>query len=85
MAVYGLLGSVVGQGNKRRFGSKRVPLRFLVGYDTMKKMEGIVPLVLKQPVVIDTALPVSVLARIGIENGRLVLKGKSVYQPVRAQ
>jgi len=66
-------------------GASEYRCDFLVGYDTMKKMEGIVPLVLKQPVVIDTALPVSVLARIGIENGRLVLKGKSVYQPVRAQ
>ena len=55
---------------------------FLVGYDTMERMEGIVPLVLKQPVSVDTALPVTVLAKVGTENGKLVLRGKSVYQPL---
>ncbi|WP_428771340.1 hypothetical protein V1L52_05295 [Treponema sp. HNW] len=54
----------------------------LVGYDTMERMEGIVPLILKQPVHIDTALPVKVLARVQSENGRLILRGKSVYQPL---
>ena len=54
----------------------------LVGYDTMERMEGIVPLVLAPPVHIDTALPVKVLARVQSENGRLILRGKSVYQPI---
>ncbi|MGI5174063.1 hypothetical protein H0R92_10770 [Treponema sp. OMZ 840] len=55
---------------------------FLIGYDTMERMEGIVPLVLKQPVEIDTALPVTVLAKVGSENGKLILQGKSVHQPL---
>ncbi len=52
----------------------------LVGYDTMEKIEGIVPLILEQPVHIDTTLPIRVLAKIHDENGRFILQGKSVHQ-----
>lgn len=55
---------------------------FLVGYDTRQKVEGIVPLVLQQPVTLNTALPIQVLAQISIENGQFLLKGKSIYQPI---
>ncbi len=55
---------------------------FLVGYDTLQRVEGFVPLVLQQPVQIDSGLPVQVLAQIGIEDGRLILHGKSIYQPI---
>ncbi len=55
---------------------------FLVGYDTMQKVEGFVPLVIQQPVNIDTSLPVQILAQIAVENGRLLLRGKSIYQPL---
>ncbi len=55
---------------------------FLIGYDTLQKVEGFVPLVIRQPVSIDSALPVQVLAQVGVENGRLILRGKSIYQPL---
>ncbi len=55
---------------------------FLIGYDTLQKVEGFVPLVISQPVSIDSALPVQVLAQISVEDGRLLLKGKSIYQPL---
>lgn len=55
---------------------------FLVGYDTLEKVEGFVPLVLQQPVVLDTALPIQILAQVSIEDGRFLLKGKSIYQPI---
>ncbi len=55
---------------------------YLVGYDNLQKIEGFVPLVIQQPVQIDSSLPVQVLAQISIENGKLLLKGKSIYQPL---
>ncbi len=55
---------------------------FVIGYDNLQKVDGIAPLVIAQPVSIDTGLPVQVLARISVENGRLLLKGKSIYQPL---
>ncbi len=55
---------------------------FLIGYDTLQKVEGFVPLVMQQPVNIDTALPIQVLAQVGLEDGRLLLRGKSIYQPL---
>lgn len=55
---------------------------FLVGYDTMEVLEGKVPLVLKQPITINTSFPLEVLAQVGIENGQLLLQGKSIYQSI---
>ncbi len=55
---------------------------FLIGYDTLQKVEGFVPLVIQQPVNIDTSLPVQVLAQVSIADGRLLLRGKSIYQPL---
>ncbi len=55
---------------------------FLIGYDTLQKVEGFVPLVMQQPVDIDTSLPVQVLAQVNISDGRLLLRGKSIYQPL---
>ncbi len=54
----------------------------LIGYDTLQKVEGFVPLVIQQPVNIDTSLPVQILAQISVEDGRLLLRGKSIYQPL---
>jgi hypothetical protein len=55
---------------------------FLAGYDKMKQIDGIVPLVFKQPIVINTVQPLTILAKIGIQNGKLFLEGSSVYQPI---
>ncbi|HZK19265.1 MAG TPA: hypothetical protein VFC68_00925 [Treponemataceae bacterium] len=56
---------------------------FLVGYDSMKQMDGLVPLVLEQPVVINTTQPLTVLAKIGIQNNKIFLKGSSIYQSIK--
>lgn len=56
---------------------------FLVGYESMRKVDGVVQLVLKQPVQIDSTLPIEVLARVTIRDKKLVLEGKSVYQPLQ--
>jgi len=55
---------------------------FLAGYDKMKQIDGIVPLVFKQPISINTVQPLTILAKVGIQNGKLFLEGSSVYQPI---
>ena len=54
----------------------------LLGYETLEKMEGIVPLSIQQRVSIDTTLPLNVLAQVDVEDGRLLLRVKSIYQPI---
>lgn len=55
----------------------------LVGYEKMEKVEGIVPLKFTVLPVIETEKPVTVLARISSENGKMILLGKAVYQSVK--
>lgn len=57
----------------------------LIGYETLERMDGIVPLVIKQPVSIDTSLPIEVLAQVSVEDGRLLLRAKSIYQPIEGK
>ncbi len=54
----------------------------LVGYETMEKVDGIVPLKFSVPPVLENEKPVTVLAKIVSENGKLGLLGKAVYQKV---
>jgi tetratricopeptide (TPR) repeat protein len=53
---------------------------FLVGYDTLQVIDGIVPLSFDKATDIDPALPVEVLAKIVFTDGNLSLQGKSLYQ-----
>ena len=55
----------------------------LVGYENMKKLEGIVPVEIKQPITIDPTQPIKVLGKILMKNGKLSLEVKSVYQPLQ--
>jgi hypothetical protein len=64
--------------------AKGLTCDFLVGYDTQKTLEGIVPLRFAAAPVIDTARPLQVLAKIALAEGsRITLEGKSVYQPLK--
>lgn len=56
----------------------------LVGYEDMKNLEGIVPLTFDPAPVpsIDGERPVQILAKVCLDGNRVVLKGKSVYQPL---
>ncbi len=54
----------------------------LLGYENLDRMEGIVPLVIQQRVSIDTVLPIRVLAQVSVEDGRVLLRAKSIYQPI---
>ncbi|MCM1321114.1 MAG: tetratricopeptide repeat protein [Bacteroides sp.] len=60
-----------------------VECNFLVGYDTMQKIDGIVPLVVPSGMQIETERPLKILARIGSRDGQCVLFAKSIYQPFR--
>lgn len=55
----------------------------LVGYEKMEKVDGIVSLKFSVPPVIETDKPVTVLARISSEDGKMILLGKAVYQSVK--
>lgn len=54
----------------------------LVGYQDEKRLEGIVPLVFDSAMNIDPVLPLRVLGRLGVSEGKLCMYGKSVYQPL---
>lgn len=59
----------------------------LVGYENMERVEGFVPLffeVAPYPA-IDGERPVKVLAKIQVENGKILLRGRAVYQPVKRE
>lgn len=56
---------------------------FLVGYEKLDKIDGTVTLVLEQPVSLNPEKPVKVLARITLSEGQLILRGKTIYQPVK--
>ncbi len=57
-----------------------IDLNFLVGYDTRSNLEGIVPVHFQTVLAIDPDKPLEILARISSENGKLVLKGSSIFQ-----
>ena len=57
----------------------------LVGYENLKRVDGIVPLYFVEAPepAIEGDRPVYILAQLGIENGKIVLNGSAVYQPLR--
>lgn len=55
----------------------------LVGYETMAKVDGIVPVRFDVPPMISADKPVTILGRISSDGGRLTFVGKAVYQSVR--
>ncbi len=57
----------------------------LVGYEDMKKIEGIAPLQISSEITVNPEKPLKVLAKISINDGRLLLLGKAVYQPLTGE
>ena len=57
----------------------------LVGYENMERVEGFVPLFFEEAPypAIDGERPVKVLAKIQVENGKILLNGRAVFQPLR--
>ena len=64
------------QGTSYRFD-------LLVGYETMEKVVGIVPVKFESDPGIASTLPVKVLGKIVFDNGKPSLEGRSVYQNVK--
>lgn len=56
--------------------------RFLVGYETMKNIDGIVNVKFSSKISIESDKPVRILGKINKEDGNLVLDGLAVYQSV---
>ncbi|NLC93600.1 MAG: hypothetical protein GX677_09100 [Treponema sp.] len=56
--------------------------RLLVGYESMKKVDGIIDVIFDSDPAIQTDQPVRILGRISFIEKRLVLQGHSVYQSV---
>ena len=56
----------------------------LVGYESMERIDGFVPLIFDDAPypAIDGERPVRVLAKIENQDGKLVLRGRAVYQPL---
>ncbi|MCR4940843.1 MAG: tetratricopeptide repeat protein [Treponemataceae bacterium] len=54
----------------------------LVGYENLDRIDGSVTLVMEQPVSIDAEKALKILCRITVSDGQLILRGKTVYQPV---
>lgn len=57
----------------------------LVGYEKMERVEGFVPLFFEEAPYpeIDVERPVTVLGKIEVENGKLSLEGRAIYQPIK--
>ena len=72
----GRVSNAVTQGNSYSFD-------LLVGYETMEKVVGIVPVQFQSDPGITSSLPVKVLGKIVFENGKMNLEGRSVYQSVK--
>lgn len=54
----------------------------LVGYDTMERVDGIVPVRFSSVPEISPDRSVRILAKITSENGRMILEGRAVYQSI---
>ncbi len=55
----------------------------LIGYEDLKKVEGVVPVKFAEIPVIQTDKPVQILAKISDDNGKLILEGNAVFQSVK--
>lgn len=57
-----------------------VSFDFLVGYDTRSTLEGIVPVRFTKVLTVDPGRPLEILARVSLENGKIVLDGNGIFQ-----
>ena len=59
----------------------------LVGYENMERVEGFVPVLFEEAPYppIDGERPIKLLGKIKVENGKIALEGRAVYQPVKRE
>lgn len=56
--------------------------QLLIGYEDMKKIEGIVPVIIPANIQVDETRPLKILGKIQIVDTAIVIKIKSIYQSV---
>jgi hypothetical protein len=56
---------------------------FLIASDNLAKIDGIIPMRLDTAVSLDPQKPLRILGQIALQDGKLLLKGRSVHQPVQ--
>lgn len=69
-----------GRVSNLQVGETSINFDLLVGYETEKVLEGIVPVELDFAAHIDPAFPIEVLGSIESENGNISLKATSIHQ-----
>ena len=59
----------------------------LVGYENMDRVEGFVPVLFEEAPYppVDGERPIKVLGKIKVDNGKIALEGRAVYQPVKRE
>lgn len=63
-------------------GENSYEARFLIGYENMKSIDGIVNVKFNTKILIENDKPVKILGKIIKEDGNLILSGRAVYQSV---
>jgi len=71
-----------GMATNHEITDNTVRFDFLVGYDTRKTLEGIVPVVFTTPVSVNIERPLEVLGKIKLsgENMNIMLEGEAIHQ-----
>ncbi len=69
-----------GMATNIQLSGDAMDLDFLVGYDTRKTLEGIVQTHFDEALPVDTDKPLEILAQVAEENGKIILKGKGIFQ-----
>ncbi len=69
-----------GRVSNLQVGDSTIEFDLLVGYETEKVLQGIVPVELDFAAHIDPAFPIEVLGRIAPENGNIKLQATSIHQ-----
>ena len=78
IAWAGYISNGINEGNSYRCD-------LFIGDEKRTRVEGVVPLFFEEAPYppIDRERPVQVLAQIQVENGKILLKGRAVYQPIK--
>lgn len=76
-----------GMATNHEITGEAVRFDFLVGYDTRKTLEGIVPVVFNTPVMVNTERPLEVLGKIKLDNEtmNITLEGEGIHQSAKLE
>jgi tetratricopeptide (TPR) repeat protein len=74
-----------GMATNLEITDEAVRFDFLVGYDTRRTLEGIVPVVFTLPVSVNTERPLEVLGRIKLSGAGISLEGAAIHQSGRLE